>query len=248
LQDEGPSSLERYEFVYLRGAEEAQASGFHGFVDFPRFDRMYRDSELFPLLANRIMNRSRPDFGEHVSRLDLDPNTADDLEILARSGGRRMTDSIEVFPVPSLERDGCYVTYFLVHGVRHSDPKLQAILHETLEDGERLFLQADFQNPADPHALGLRTAGKVHVGYLPRYLVPDAWELYCRHEECGWPIKVQVAQINPPPAPIQSRVLCRMEACWPPSFTPFADPIYQPIPSDASRLDGCADVAAGGLP
>ena len=226
----GPNTAERFEFVYLGGAYEARQSGFHGFIGFPDFERVYRDDVLFPLFANRVMNRRRPDFGEYVNRLDLDPNDADDLDILARSGGRRNTDSIEVFPAPDLHRDGCYITWFLVHGVRHSDPDLQRLLHEKLREDEPLYLQADFQNLADAQALSLRTAAKLHVGYLPRYLVPDAWELFAGQEVCGWNIEVTVAQINPPPAPIQQRVLCRMMACWPDGFEPYASKTYLPIP------------------
>jgi len=37
------------------------------------------------------------------------------MTILARSGGVRATDSLELFPLPCRDTVGCYQTYFLVH-------------------------------------------------------------------------------------------------------------------------------------
>src|SRR5206468_3136724 len=177
----------------------------------------YLSATLFPLFENRLMPRSRPDFDEYVQRLDLDPAKSDDLEILARSGGRRITDSLEMFPVPDLERAGCYVTYFLVHGVRYlSDESHRRI--SRLASLNRLYLQWDFQNEADSSALSLRTTDRILVGYVPRYLLPDAFKLM---QECPDQPVISVAQVNPPPAPIQQRLLCRMEACWPVDFKPY---------------------------
>lgn len=175
----------RYEFVYLRGARKTGDAHFRGFVGFPDLKEVYRDHELFPLFANRIMNRRRPDFGEFVTRLDLDPNTADDLDILARSGGRRVTDSIEVFAKPDLIRDGCYQTYFLSHGIRYLNPGIQRLLEASVQEGDRLYLQWDTQNSADPRAMSLRTEDHLSAGFVPRYLLDDAWDLHVNQEVCG---------------------------------------------------------------
>jgi len=222
-----------FEFGYLNGAKEAIARGFAPFVAFPNFDSIYRSDELFPLFTNRLMPRSRPDFAAYVQRLDLDPFSADDMTILARSGGRRVTDSIELFPLPDLTRDGCYTTYFLAHGIRHLN-KSSADKAINLALEEQLYLQYDFQNEADPYALSMRTADRVIVGYLPRYLLPDVHRLI---QECPNQPEIRVAQINVPPAPIQQRLLCRMESCWPEKFTPFDTGDYQPYSSEACRSD-----------
>ncbi len=38
------------------------------------------------------------------------------------------------------------------------------------------------------------------------------------------------------PAPIQQRLLCRLQACWPDDFIPFASQRYQPLSDRATRL------------
>jgi len=223
----------RYEFCYLRDAEKARQSGFTPFPAFPRFDEVYHSNDLFPLFENRLMPRSRPDFKTFIERLGLDPDKVDDFEILARSGGRRSTDSIELYPLPDVDRDGCYVTYFLVHGIQYLPANsIERILR--LENDERLRLQWDMDNEADPLALSLRTEDRIVVGYLPRYLLGDAWQLL---SGCEYRPTIRVVQVNLPPAPIQQRVLCRMEACWPENFRPYCGSTYQPIATNAIHLE-----------
>ncbi|MEM9881712.1 MAG: DNA-binding protein [Planctomycetota bacterium] len=231
----GDGDARRYEFVYLRGAQQTGDAGFRGFVGFPDLYRVYRDHLLFPLFANRLMPRSRPDYGEFVTRLDLDPDTADDMEVLARSGGRRNTDSIEVFAQPDRDRDGCYRSFFLAHGIRYLHPDLQRTLMDSVRIGDRLFLQWDTQNPADHQAMSLRTANHLAAGFVPRYLTDDAWRLQREQDLCGWPIEITVAHVNPAPAPMQQRLVCRMEACWPDGFVPFSGDAYQPVPEDVDN-------------
>src|SRR5437667_10297479 len=88
-----------YQFVYTKGAQLANAQvGFQPLRTFPSFGDIYESDQLFPLFSNRLLSRSRPDFPDFVSWLNL-PETEDDpVIILARSGGRRETDQLEVFP------------------------------------------------------------------------------------------------------------------------------------------------------
>jgi hypothetical protein len=224
----------RYEFAYVLGANEAAKFGWQPFMSFPELQRVYLSDDLFPLFSNRLMSPRRPDYPEYVSNLGLTPN-ADPIAVLARSGGRRVTDALEVFELPLFDPGvNCYQTYFLAHGIRYlaagADDRIQS-----LRNGDHLCLMSDFQNPADPRAIALRTEDSVIVGYMPRYLLDDAWELV---ETCGW-IKVHVAQANPAPAPIEQRLLCRFESCWPDGFRPFCSGQYKPIPPDAVKLDPC---------
>lgn len=220
----------RYEFAYIKGAHNAAKEGFQPFLAFPDLNRVYRSEDLFPFFANRVMPRSRPDFADGVARLGLDPPTADDMAILARNGGVRATDSIELFPVPVLDTaTACYQTWFLAHGLRY----LPDSAHERiamLVRGNRLFILPDVQNPVDSRALALRSDDQIIVGYVPRYLLEDAWQLL---EKCGWDVvEVFVDKVNLPPAPLQQRLLCRMKSCWPDGFVPFAGPTYQPIKAE----------------
>jgi HIRAN domain len=223
-----------YEFCYLNGVAKAQLAGFTAFLAFPELSEVYRSHELFPLFSNRLMPRSRPDFGKYVARLDLDPNNADDFAILGRSGGRRVTDSLELFPLPNLEHEGCYITYFLAHGIRYlPDTSINRL--EMLQEGDRLRLQWDMDNEADPRALSLRTEDRIQVGYVPRYLLDDAWEILMT---CPYRPTITVAQVNHPPGPIQQRLLCRMESCWPEGFKPYCSDDYLPMVNTATKL-GC---------
>lgn len=221
-----------YQFCYLSGVLKAQTAGFSSFLAFPDMNRVYESNDLFPLFSNRLMPRSRPDFDSYVQRLDLDPKDVDDFVILARSGGRRMTDSLELFPMPELEKHGCYVTFFLAHGIRYlGDVARQRISH--LREGDRVRLQWDMDNEADPRALSIRTDDRIVVGYVPRYLLDDAWGLL---QDCDSIPEITVAQMNPPPAPLQQRLLCRMESCWPDGFTPYSTDDYLPI---SKPVDTC---------
>jgi hypothetical protein len=222
-----------YEFAYLQGARCVLPKGFQPFMAFPNLEAVYRGDELFPFFSNRLLSRSRPDFADYVSRLGIDPNAPDDFAILARSGGGRATDSVEIFPFPSGVEDNTYTTYFCAHSLRHLPPASREWA-STLKVGDRLFMMHDCQNPVDPYTLALRTEDRMIVGYLPTYLLEDAWRLA---GGCGY-IDFEVAQVNLPSAPLNQMLLCKMSSCWPdPTFVPFSSAEYQPIASDALRVN-----------
>ncbi|HEY6802001.1 MAG TPA: hypothetical protein VI306_00350 [Pyrinomonadaceae bacterium] len=220
-----------YEFVYTKGALEAQSeAGFQLLPSFPNLYKVYRSDELFPVFSNRLIAPSRPDyktFIEWLSFQDLEPQP---MAILARSGGKRMTDLLEVFPAAEDDGSGVYKVFFFAHGLSHAAPSsIERALQ--LTTGEDLLLVHDFQNPRDPKALALRTSekypGDMHlIGYCPRYLLPDIHKLLNTHKEL--PV-VTVEKINKPPAPIQFRLLCRMTMKWPKDFHPFSDQSFQPL-------------------
>ncbi len=221
-----------YEFAYIRGAQDAATSGFQPFLAFPDLQRVYRSKELFPFFANRLMPRSRPDFAEYLSWLDLDPDTATPIQVLGRGGGARVTDEVELFPLPDFDAAlGGYRTHFLAHGLRHMPPSSQDRVLQ-LRVGEQLYWYHDCQNPADLRAIALRTEDRHNVGFIPSYLLDDAWDLVTK---CAG-IQVFAARISPPPAPVAQRLLCEMQSCWPDEFVPFAAQRFQPLSSDASRI------------
>lgn len=52
-----------YQFVYTQGVKEAQEKcAFKPLSSFPRLDEIYTSTQLFPVFANRLMSRSRPDY------------------------------------------------------------------------------------------------------------------------------------------------------------------------------------------
>lgn len=220
-----------YEFLYIKGVSKAIKHNFEPFLAFPKFREIYRSKELFPFFKNRILPRSRSDYNEFVSNLGLPPENSSLIKILARSGGRRATDSVELFCPPKsngVPSEGCLVNYFfLAHGLRHMRDCAQGLV-ETLKSEARLFIMHDLQNPVDNEALILRTEDYCCVGFLPRYLLADCWELLKGSDA----IKVFIEKLNPPPAPIQQRILCRMEANTKEDFQPCSSNIYRPFVSE----------------
>ncbi len=225
-----------YQFAYLEGARKAKREvGFQGLRAFPDLEQVYESTELFPLFANRVPRRTRPEYADFVRWLDLPEGEADPVLMLARSGGRRATDSLEVFPIPQPDVAGNYHIHFLVHGLRHlPDSSIQRA--NQLRVGERLLLLHDIQNPKDTNALMLRTGADRDcdehiVGYCPRYLSEDFHQL-ATGDAAG--ASVQVERLNLPPAPLQMRILCSFTVRWPTSFHPFSGPLYQPVSAAAS--------------
>jgi hypothetical protein len=217
----------KYEFAYLQGALEAEHYGFEPFPAFPDLRHVYRAERLFPFFANRLMSPNRPDYLDFVGHLNLPPD-ADEIEVLGRSGGLRATDALELY-APQYDRENCcYRTFFLAHGIGYlPSASIERVL--TLQPGDRLFLMLDIQNPVDKTAIVLATEDRILVGYIPRYLLPDTHRLTKSCEE----VYVGVAQVNPPPAPRQQRLLCRLESCWPADFQPFCTPEHKPIAEGA---------------
>src|SRR5512137_1142786 len=80
-----------YAFRYVRGAEDAARSGFRPFVAFPDQHEVVRSRVLLPFFGNRVMPSSRPDYLTYLDQLGLEA-PAEELAILARSGGRRTSE------------------------------------------------------------------------------------------------------------------------------------------------------------
>lgn len=220
-----------YQFAYLEGAQRAKEEvGFQGLSAFPDADRVYESDELFPLFANRVPRPTRPEYADFVQWLNLPADAADPVALLARSGGRRATDSLEVFPCPEPDESGDYHIHFFLHGLRHL-PESSVERANRLHPGESLLLVHDFQNLRDPRALMVRTGTERDrdehiVGYCPRYLAMD---LHCIKDVVGANLSVRVERVNPPPAPLQLRVLCNLTAPWPAGLRPFSGELYRPI-------------------
>lgn len=219
-----------FQFVYLRGSLDAQnTTSFRGLASFPHLYQVYQSEELFPLFANRVLRPSRPDYLEYLTWLDQ-PSGKDPIALLARSGGQRGTDTLQVFSPPEAESSGVFSSHFFVHGVSHL-PEASRRRAEQLQPGERLLVLHDFQNPKDPKASLLRTAEEkpgdvVTVGYCPRYLFGGGFEVMTKNAD--WPC-VTVTRVNPPPAPLQFRVLCSMQMRCPDDFQPCSGRDYEPL-------------------
>lgn len=199
-----------YRFRYIKGAEEAKrVANFPELPEFPDFERGYESSELFPLFQNRIISPKRPDFVEYLRALDLGED-ADPIEILAANGGRRVTDTFEVFPKLTKDTDGSFVCRFFLHGWRHvSDPAQERL--NSLGRGEKLYVALELTNPLTEMAVQIQTTDYQMIGWAPRYLVND---LTAAMAESPGKYEAHVVRVNPQPAPSRQRVLVEMRSYW----------------------------------
>ncbi len=216
-----------YRFRYTAGARAL--SGFRPFPEMPRLDDVYESDELFPLFANRLLAKSRPEYEAWLTWSGFDPkDPPDPLAILGVTEGIRQTDELEVFPCPEPDASGCFVTKFFVHGLRWVHPTaLERV--SSLRAGESLGVMSDWSNSHDAKAIALRTTNKrdrLLIGYVPRYLAHD---LYLLFGGCGpRSVQVHVERLNVA-APMEMRLLCRINACWPDGFQPCVDDAFKAL-------------------
>jgi hypothetical protein len=219
-----------YQYQYTKGAKRSK--NFEPFGWMRDLDSLYVSEKLFPLFANRILPKSRPEYRDYMRWLGLEAREYDELEVLARSGGVRATDTLEIFPCPSPDKDGMYVGYFFCHGLRHLAPENRARV-KSMNSGERLYLLQDFQNRYDPSALLLRTEDPVSfVGYCPRYYSRAFTQLLKKVD----PKKVTVhAERVSADAPSELSLLCKLTAPWPRNFAPCTKGLFTGLAKAESR-------------
>lgn len=223
-----------YRYSYTQGARKP---GFRPFAQMEQLDQVYESVDLFPVFANRLLSESRPEYEAFMRWSGFDTDTPPDpILVLGVTEGIRQTDAIEVFPCPVPDHAGCYFNKFFLHGIRWlPDAAIERI--GKLNEHERLKLILDLQNEHDPQAVAVRTeTERMLIGYVPRYLAHDVWQLVQRCDADF--IELYVARVNRD-APLQNRVLCRMHACWPDGFQPCGGEDFVPIPAGvAARCTG----------
>lgn len=202
LTARGDGNKRTYEFSYT--SEAATHPRFRPFPAFPDLDRTYRQAELFAFFQNRVMSPRRPDYPEYLSALGLSSAQADPVELLARTGGGRATDTIQVVPAPVTEEHQ-EVLHFLVSGVRYMDP--EGVRLAQLEPGAKLCLRPEPDNDSDPRAVLLDARTDEPVGYIPSYLL----DYLHKQRDQGADVEVTVEQVNGPDTPWHLRLLCRMD-------------------------------------
>jgi hypothetical protein len=188
-----------YRFRYLDQA--STAPGFRPFLGFSDLGRDYASPHLFPLFAERVLDEARPDRVTLYDALDL-VATAGPMEFLARSGGRRAGDRIQLLPTPEVA-DGRTSCVFLVHGVRHLAEASDAI--DGLEPGQELTLEPEPENPVDPDAVLVTTHG-TPLGWVPNSLLA-----YVRAVMSAGAARLTVVRANPRELGHHMRLLVRIE-------------------------------------
>ena len=204
-----------YRYRYLRRATDVE--GFVPFLGFPDWQQTYLADRLFPLFQQRIMSSRRPDFRHFLRQLDLSDN-AEPWEQLARSEGRRTGDTVQVFPVPSVDADGRSTCRFLVHGVRHvNDGQLPP-----LSRGEVLTLHDDPKNPVNSDAVMVWSPNRQPLGYVPDLLLD-----HLRALQKVEPPQLVVEHMNGPDAPAHLRLLVRLDGQALAGYEPMSGPEWE---------------------
>lgn len=223
-----------YTFHYIRNA--LVVADFRPFLGFAALDRRYVSDRLFPLFAQRAMTPRRPDFTRWVTQLGLDED-ATPWEQIARSGGRRHGDTIQLFPVPVVA-NGRIDCDFLVHGMRHiargpiqvgdrsihvSPAQLEERL-STLQPGDELALCNEPLNPKNPRAILTTTTDEIPLGWAPDLLVDEIHRI-----QAGSPAVVTARSVNGPEAGWHLRLLVHLSAAVPNHFEVFTAPSWETL-------------------
>ncbi len=221
-----------YRFCYTIGA--LKFPGFQPFLSMEDLNQMYVSEELFPLFANRLLSKTRPEYEDYLRWGGFGSgHLPNPIAILGITEGIRQTDSLEVFPCPVPDQHGYYHNKFFLHRILCLPDDSQKRISR-LQQEEQLSLMPDPADQDDPYAVAVRTfIERTLIGYVPRYLARDTLQLLsnCDPES----IDLIVDQLNLD-APLQQRVLCRMRSYWPDNFRPCQGEEFHPIPMEMASL------------
>jgi hypothetical protein len=208
-----------YEFAYLRRVE--RVPGFVPFLGFSEITRRYRSERLFSLFSERVLDPSRPDRPGWLNALALG-QVARPMEILARSGGHRPGDSIEVVPEPQVDTTGRTTCDFMVHGVRYQAGASERI--SLLAEGERLRLVEQPNNPANRRALLVTDKESHPLGWVPDPLLDYVHTVRSQ----GNPV-VTVVRANGPEIGYHLRLLVHLDGKVAPGYRAFSGPEWETL-------------------
>ena len=192
------SALVDGSYVFEYDKDVADVPDLPLFAPFPNREQRYVSRGLPAFLANRVMSRRRPSFDEYIGWLGLNKDAAP-IEILARTGGGRVTDSF--YLVEDHDRSADMVEFrFLVSGIRHQSAREIA----SLKVGTRLEIQEEPDNVDKPRVL-LLTADGSTLGWIPDWLVRDVHDL-----RDGGEVTISVDRINKD-APPRLQLMCKLQ-------------------------------------
>lgn len=150
-----------FAFAYLRAVAESGIRPLAGLSD---TRTTHRSERLFPIFAERVMSSRRPDRKASLEALGLGLDAAP-FEVLQRSGGLRVGDTIELLPAPVADAGDLVQFEFLVHGVLYMSREAQDRIGR-LRAGEVLQLVPD-ATPVQPRALLVTDGDELALGYVP---------------------------------------------------------------------------------
>lgn len=194
----------QYSFAYTDDARTAP--DFYPLTQFPDWDRAYVSAGFPAFFVNRLMSRKRDSFPDYLRSLGIDSPAQDTpMELLARTGGPRATDTFHLVDDLVTAPDGVVTSRFLASGVRYLDADGTRLAR--LKDGQRLRLRAEPDNPVNERAQLICVGSGEPVGYVPDWLLTDLADLRARSHE----FDIVAERVSPDAQP-HLRLLCRIEA------------------------------------
>ena len=179
--------------------------GFYPLAQFPDTAVPYVSDMLPAFFGNRLMSERRSSYPRYLDAIGLDPSVSTPMEVLARTGGPRATDTFHLVDDFHENSDGRVVSRFLASGVRHiaeADTHLRKLV-----PGSRLRLASDPSNPRNSSAQLICVEDGSPVGYVPDWLLSDLASLQGRASQ----FEVIAERVSPDVQP-HLRLLCRIEA------------------------------------
>ncbi len=195
----------RFAFHYV--SDDAEDAEFFQLDDYPDRDRVYISNKLPAFFANRVMSAERPSYPKYLEWLGIDQSLETvslPVEVLARTGGSRVTDTFHILDVPT-QLDDHFTSRFFVSGISHT-AEAEDVLR-TVSSGSGLALRRDSDNPGNPRAVLINTVDGRKIGYVPDWLCTDIDQLLVD----GWELSAVAERVNLD-APDHVKVLCRVEA------------------------------------
>lgn len=223
-----------YRFEYLRGALRARnAAGFRGIFQFPDFHQVYESQELFAFFSNRLLTFSRDNFDEEVARLgfDANPQSLRPFDVLSRTNGRRVTDTFEVYPPPSVHEQTVELVFFS-RGVRYLPDLLKRRWEEGAAPQTPLRLEWDEANKWDPHALQILDREGNPLGYVPRYYSQSFHQLV----DAGCEYDLSIVRHNRQPGFVRERFLIELTSQLPEGWDFPQSDLYDAITDEGSEV------------
>ncbi|HFN6536248.1 TPA: HIRAN domain-containing protein [Citrobacter freundii] len=193
-----------YVFKYTKGA--LKSSKFTKFSGMNDVRETYVSEELFPLFKNRLLSPRRPEYPRFIKWLGFEEDNANPIEILARSGGLRSTDQLQIFKKIEVDQNGKFEHFFFLHGLSYLNSMANERVSE-LQPGQVLRLCLDLQNEYDGDAVVVRADKPAEiVGYCPRYLSNDIKKMLLNDSKS---VTLTVERISDD-APHNYRLLCKL--------------------------------------
>lgn len=156
-------SAGEFRFWYEDDLSRARAHGLQLLPEFPahrRADDPYVGRYLFALFAERIPALTRRDASAMMAAWGVE-RPDDQFEVLARSGGIRATDRLELAEYRAPDDDLSEPLEFRVAGRRYIPDAAPIVV------GDALSLRPEPENQADPAAVIVDRSGR-KAGYVPR--------------------------------------------------------------------------------